>query len=212
MTGAETKKILFVIRASYPEAYKGLSEDDLKVLVTTWTALLADYTYEQVSLALQHYLLNDTYGRAPKIGQIVESIRKTNTREELNANEAWGLVYRAICNSAYNSEQEFEKLPPVVQKAVGSPNNLKEYACMNIEDVQVTIKAHFKSIYEVEVKRKQEYEKLPQATRELIEAKKRQLELEEADQRKCELLIETGIVSNYEEYKKLQESLDKGAT
>ena len=173
MTGAETKKVLFVIRASYPEAFRGLSDDDLEILLATWQTLLNDYTYEQVSLAVQHYLLNDTYGRAPKIGQIVEALRKTSTKEELNANEAWGLVYKAICNSSYNSEREFEKLPPVVQKAVGSANNLKEYASMNIEDVQVTIKAHFKSIYEVEVKRKQELEKLPQATRERIETMKR---------------------------------------
>jgi hypothetical protein len=65
---------------------------------------------------------------------------------------------------------------------------------MNIEDVQVTIKAHFKSIYEVEVKRKQEYEKLPQATRTLIAEHERKQALEDAEQNKRELLLELGLM------------------
>jgi DNA-binding transcriptional regulator YiaG len=193
LTKDETKNVLFVIRASYPEAYRGLTENDLEILLATWNTLLADYSYSDVSLAVQHYLTNDTYGRAPKIGQIIDSLRKTSVKPELNANEAWGLVYKAICNSTYNSEQEFEKLPQTVQKAVGSANNLKEYASMNIEDVQVTIKAHFKSIYEVEVKRKQEYEKLPQATRTLIEEQEHKRIREEARQSKIEFLTRLGL-------------------
>jgi hypothetical protein len=193
LTKDETKNVLFVIRASYPEAYRGLTENDLEILLATWNTLLADYSYSDVSLAVQHYLTNDTYGRAPKIGQIIDSLRKTSVKPELNANEAWGLVYKAICNSTYNSEQEFEKLPQTVQKAVGSANNLKEYASMNIEDVQVTIKAHFKSIYEVEVKRKQEYEKLPQATRTLIEQQEHKRIREEARQTKIELFTRLGL-------------------
>lgn len=169
MTTEETKKIFFVVRASYPESYTKLGEHDLHLLLTTWTALLADYSYEQVSLALQRYLVNDTYGRAPKIGQIIDSIQKLNQKNELNANEAWALVYKAICNSNYNAESEFNKLPEVVQKAVGSYHNLQDYAAMSISDVQVTVKAHFKSVYEVEMTRKRELDKLPRQIRERLE-------------------------------------------
>ena len=71
MTKEETKKILFVVKAAYPENYIRLGEQDLHLLLTTWAALLADYSYSDVSAALQSYLVNDTYGRAPKIGQII---------------------------------------------------------------------------------------------------------------------------------------------
>lgn len=169
MTKEETKKILFVVKAAYPENYIRLGEQDLHLLLTTWAALLADYSYSDVSAALQSYLVNDTYGRAPKIGQIIEAVQKMHRKDELNANEAWALVYKAIGRSSYYAEEEFNKLPPVVQKAVGSYRNLQDYASMNISDVQVTVKAHFKSVYEVELRRKQEFDKLPQQLKERLE-------------------------------------------
>lgn len=168
MTKDETGKIIFVIRANYPEAYARLTDKDLDLLLLSWSALLADYTYEDVSMAVQSYLVNDTYGRAPKIGQIIDSLQKVTKKGALNANEAWALVYKAICNSSYNAESEFNKLPPIVQKAIGHYHNLQDYAAMDIKDVQVTIKAHFKSIYEVELKRAEEVAKMPEILRNRI--------------------------------------------
>ena len=179
MNREETKKIIFVIRANYPESYSRLSDKDLDLLLLSWTALLADYSYEEVSVAIQNYLVNDVYGRAPKIGQIIDCLQKVNEKGTLNANEAWALVYKAICNSTYNAETEFNKLPPAVQKAVGHYHNLQDYAAMDVKDVQVTVKAHFKSIYEVELRREQELQKLPQAIRDRIESKRPELLIEE---------------------------------
>lgn len=168
MTKDEVIKIIFVIRANYPETYARMGKDDAELLATSWMALLQDYSYEEISLALQNYLVNDTYGKAPKVGQLIESLHKVAAKDELNANEAWALVYKAICNSTYNAEAEYNKLPPVVQKAVGHYRNLQDYASMSIEDVQVTIKAHFKSIYEVEAKRAKELAKLPKSIKERL--------------------------------------------
>ena len=172
MTTEETRKILFTVRAAYPENFTHLSKEDGELLLLTWQKLLEEYTYAQVSAGLEIYMRTDKYGRAPKVGQIIDAISKTS-KQELNANEAWALVYKAICNSNYNSESEFNKLPPLVQKAVGNPINLKEYAAMDIEDVQVTVKAHFKSIYETEVKRADEVSKMPEPVRAAIEASAR---------------------------------------
>ena len=134
--------------------------------------LLDGYTYAQASAGLEIYMRTDKYGRAPKVGQIIDAIEKTKA-PALNANEAWALVYKAICNSLYNADAEFNKLPPLVQKAVGNPANLKEYAQMDIEDVQVTVKAHFKSVYEIETKRAEEVERMPVTIRNAIEASQR---------------------------------------
>lgn len=171
MTIEEVTKIIFILRANYPEAYSKLSSNDLELLSQTWAALLKDYTYEDANMGIQNYMVNDIYGRAPKVGQIIDSIKKLNQKEELNPNAAWALVYKAICNSNYNAEDEYNKLPPVVQKAVGHFHNLRDYAQMSIEDVQVTVKAHFKSVYEVEMKREKEREKLPQVIKDRIDDK-----------------------------------------
>lgn len=55
-------------------------------------------------------------------------VRELNTPKQLNELEAWSLVEKAIRNSIYNSQEEFSKLPPLVQKAVGSPNVLRLWA------------------------------------------------------------------------------------
>lgn len=172
MTIEEVKKILFVIRAAYPESFGALTKDDGELLMQTWAKLLDGYTYAQASAGLEIYMRTDKYGRAPKVGQIIDAIEKTKA-PALNANEAWALVYKAICNSLYNADAEFNKLPPLVQKAVGNPANLKEYAQMDIEDVQVTVKAHFKSVYEIETKRAEEVERMPVTIRNAIEASQR---------------------------------------
>lgn len=169
MTKQEVAKLLFVIRANYPESYSKLSDTDMELLAVSWERLLQGYTYAQCDAALQTYLLTDTYGRAPKIGQIIDSIHKVSEAQELNSNQAWALVYKAICRGAYNAEEEFNKLPPVVQKAVGSYHNLYDYSQMRIEDVQVTIKAHFKSVYDTELKRAREMRKIPQQIKERLE-------------------------------------------
>ena len=164
MTREETLKIFMVIRAQYPETYTRFKESDVELLVQTWQNLLAEYTYAEVSAGLKAYLHTDIYGRAPKVGQIIAAMQKFTPQKD-NANEAWAKVYKAICNSNYNAVEEFNNLDPIAQKAVGSPDNLREFAAMDIKDVSVTIKAHFKSVYETELKRQEELNMMPQEMR-----------------------------------------------
>lgn len=167
MTREDTLKIFMVIRAQYPETYTRFKESDVELLVQTWQNLLSEYSYADVSAGLKAYLHTDIYGRAPKVGQIIAAMQKLKPQKD-NANEAWAKVYKAICNSNYNAVEEFNALDPIVQKAVGSPDNLREYAAMDISDVNVTIKAHFKSVYETELKRQEELSKMPQAMRDKL--------------------------------------------
>lgn len=167
MTREETLKIFMVIRAQYPETYTRFKESDVELLVQTWQNLLSEYSYADVSAGLKAYLHTDIYGRAPKVGQIIAAMQKLK-KPAMNANEAWAKVYKAICNSNYNAVEEFNKLDPVIQKAVGSPDNLREYAAMDTGDVNVTIKAHFKSVYETELKRQEELNKMPQEMRDKL--------------------------------------------
>lgn len=167
MNRAETDKILFIIRAAYPEVYARLGKTDIELLSITWSKLLEEYTFAQVSAGLELYMRTDTFGRAPKVGQIIDAIAKAEDKA-MNANEAWAQVYKAICNGSYGAEEEFAKLDKTVQKAVGSPANLREFAAMDIKDVSVTIKAHFKSVYEAELKRQAEEKKMPQRLREAL--------------------------------------------
>lgn len=160
MTREETDKILFILRATYPEVFAKYTAKDVSMMATVWQRLLDGYTYDQVSTGVETYIKTDIYGKMPKVGQIIDAMSKLGT-PAMNVNEAWTLVSKAIGRSSYYAEEEFEKLKdPVIKKAVGSAENLRQYAAMNISDVQVTVKAHFKNAYETELKRQEEAKKL----------------------------------------------------
>lgn len=159
MTREETIKILMVIQAAYPN-YK---PPDKTVAVNVWAEMLSDIPYEKVSVAVKMYIQTDKKGFAPSIGDIRSKIQMLFSKEdELNETEAWALVLKAIRRSAYYSEEEFAKLPPVVQRAVSSPRQLREWA--TLEDVDgktlTVIQSNFQRTFRAEQQRERERRKL----------------------------------------------------
>ena len=159
VTRDETIKILMVVQAAYPN-YK---PQDKTVAVNVWTEMLADIPYEQVSTAVKAYIQSDKSGFAPSIGDIREKVHNIFAEEdELNETVAWSLVLKAIRRSTYYSDEEFAKLPPVVQRAVASPRQLREWAML--EDVDgktlTVIQSNFQRTFRAEQQRERERSKL----------------------------------------------------
>lgn len=124
MTSKETKKILATIMVAYPN-FKLVNVD---ATANIWLDALNDFDYSLVSMALKNYIRSDESGFAPSIGQLVKQIKIISVPDHLNEISAWSLVSNAIRNSGYNSVSEFEKLPELVQMAVGSPGQLRQWA------------------------------------------------------------------------------------
>ena len=190
MTREETVKIIRIMVDSYPN-YK---PNDISETVDVWQMMLEEYSYQQVSIALKAYILSDDSGFAPSIGNLVSKIHAMTQPQELNEMEAWSLVSKAIRNSGYNSADEFAKLTPLVQKAVGLPSQLRTWALDENYNEQVAMSS-FQRAYKAELKRHEELQKMPQNVRNLIEkanvgsysaqiAKKRQRAIESANERK----------------------------
>ena len=159
----ETVKIIRIMCDCYPN-YK---PNNLTETVDVWNMMLSDYTYEQVSVALKAYILADTNGFAPSIGQLVDRVNTFSQQQELNELEAWSLVYKAIRNSGYNSEYEFSLLPDVIRKAVGTPNQLRMWAMDENFNEQV-VSSHFIRCYKSEVARDRDFRKMPANIQSLI--------------------------------------------
>ena len=159
----ETVKIIRIICDCYPN-YK---PNNLTETVDVWNMMLSDYTYEQVSVALKAYILADTNGFAPSIGQLVDRVNTFSHPQELNELEAWSLVYKAIRNSSYNSEYEFSMLPHMVRKAVGTPNQLRTWAMDENFNEQV-VSSHFVRCYRSEVAKDKDFRKMPANIQSLI--------------------------------------------
>lgn len=165
MTRDEVIDILMVIQAAYPN-YK---QQDKTVAANTWYMMLKDYEEEVVEAALKIYIASDTSGFAPAIGQLIDKINTVTAPPELNSMTAWGLVSKALRNGYYGAEQEFEKLPSTVKKAVGSPDNLRHWAQSDSKSIETVIQSNFIRSYEAEVRRKNEAAKTPKDVRALIE-------------------------------------------
>lgn len=82
--------------------------------------------------------------------------------------EAWGLVWRAVQRSAYNSREEFERLPPMLRRLVGTPEQLKAWAQMDANTVQSVIGSNFQRSYQERAKQESEFQALPSDIKQMI--------------------------------------------
>lgn len=165
MTRDETIKLLMVIQSAYPN----FKPPDKTVAVDTWYTMLKDMDYNVVQMGLRAYITSDTSGFAPSIGQLINTIYLTQNPQELNEMEAWALVSKALRNGYYGAVEEFDNLPPLVQKAVGTPDNLRNWSQANTESVENVIQSNFMRSYRTVVKREEEIKKMPVDVQALIE-------------------------------------------
>lgn len=161
-------KVVMAIKAVYNTAFARYTQQDIEAYVNAWDMCLEDYDYNVVSVALKAYMTTNTSQFPPVPSQIIDIISKLKPQEqELNVNEAWALVYRAVCNSTYNAKAEFEKLPPTVQKAVGSAECLKAWATDADFNFGVE-QSHFAKAYTIAQQREKEVAKLPNSIKTMI--------------------------------------------
>lgn len=158
----DTAQILARINATYPN-WK--PDADKGTILAAWQDIFQDFTFDAINAALKAYIFSDDSGFAPQPGQLVRMVMKSKETEELSPEEAWQLVYRAICNSYYHADEEFNKLPAECQKAIGGPENLRELGLMDSDTVGSVEKSHFIRQYREEIQRKQELMRIPEKVR-----------------------------------------------
>lgn len=164
MTEKEVRQLLAMTQAVYPN-YNPPSRE---AAVNAWLMCLSEYDNNVVMVAFKAYMTTSTSGFAPVPGQLIEILQTLTQPKELNELEAWSMVRKALRNCSYNSEQEFAKLPTVVQKTVGTPQQLKIWAC-DSEFNENVVSSNFIKTYRTEVKRATELNKMPENVRKLIE-------------------------------------------
>ncbi len=115
--------------------------------IMVWYSLLKDFDYEAVSKAVQEVMRSSRF--KPTIADIIERIHSGTEQDRLTAMEAWSLVRRAMRNSIYGAEKEFENLPEECRRAIGSPDSLREMATMDEATVESVQQSHFIKAYRV---------------------------------------------------------------
>ena len=165
MDREETKKIIRIMCASYPN-YRPA---DISETIDVWASMLSEYSYEHIAVALKSYIATDTSGFAPSIGQLIQKANfLVKTDGELNEVEAWTLVRKALRHDYEQAEKEFNKLPELVQKAVGSPEQIRMWATTDEKSVETVIASNFMRAYKIELKRAEEFARLPESAKNLL--------------------------------------------
>lgn len=165
MTETEVRKLLAMAQAVYPN-YNPPSRE---AAVNAWLMCLSEYDNNVVMAAFKAYITTDTSGFAPSIGQLLDKLHAIQNPQELNEMEAWSLVSKALRNGYYGAVEEFNNLPPLVQKAVGSPDNLRNWSQTDSESIENVVQSNFMRSYRLVVNRENEIKKMPADVRTLIE-------------------------------------------
>lgn len=164
----QTTSVLSVLKAAYPHAFQNMSKADAEAMLNLWAMMFADESYEEVNAALVSLIATRTVGYSPTVGEVKEQIRKLHHTNDIDESAAWAMVSKATRNSSYYSHREYDKLPPLVQKAVGSAEQLRQWAGMDADDVETVIQSHFRKAYRAAAERDAELEKLPFQVRNFI--------------------------------------------
>ena len=165
MTKNEVVKLLMTIQTFYPN----YQVENKEFTINAWYSIIGDCDYKPMEKALRAYITTDTSGFAPSIGQLINKLHEVQVPQELNEMEAWLLVSKALRNGTYGAVKEFNKLPPLVQKAVGSPDNLRNWAQTDSESIENVVQSNFMRTYRTVVNRAKEYQKMPKDIQALIE-------------------------------------------
>lgn len=170
MTRDETTAILGVLQTAFPAFYRTATRQDAMNAIVLWSELFADDPAEIVSAAVKALIATKTEGYPPTIGEVKAKMQALSGPGELAEGEAWALVEKATRNGIYGYREEFEKLPPVVQKAVGSANQLREWATLNSDELKTVVASNFMRSYKTIQKRENEIAMIPADVRSLLTA------------------------------------------
>lgn len=171
MTKTETLKLLAILKVAYPMFYKDYSKEEAELVAELWMMQFKDYTYVEVANAVNSFISSDTKGFPPVIGVIKEKLVNLYQEDLPTEQEAWNMVYKAVCRSIHDSEKEFAKLPATVQRVVGSPSMLKEWAMTNTDEVNTVIASNFMRSYKARAKAEKEEMLLPNEIKTMIQAR-----------------------------------------
>lgn len=178
MTKEETIKVLAVLKANYHNFFKSLSTTDAHAMVNLWADMFEGVEYGLVGAAVKAYISNDTSGYPPNVGQINEQIRRLTQWEQMTEQEAVTLIMKAARNGIYNAQEEYNKLPPILQRLAGSPEQIKAWAIMDVDELQTVVSSNLMRSYRAIAKKEEEVQTLPLSVKQLIETASVKLRLE----------------------------------
>jgi len=166
MNREETAVIMFTLQAAYPRFYINQTEKDMTMALNLWSTMFESEPAYLVTEAIKALLTTLVF--PPTIADVKSKILLLTRPPDLTESEAWNLVYKAIQSSSHYSVKRFDSLSPILQRLVGSPAQLREWASMEDPKSMEVASSNFKRSYTARVKQEREYQILPESNKKLI--------------------------------------------
>ena len=164
MNKAEMTKILMIIKMTYPRYYISTNENEINLQVDIWHELFKDDPYKLVEQAIKALMC--TLKFPPTVADVKEKIALITQLPGMSEMEAWGKVKGAM--SSYHSQECFDGLAPILQRIVGSPSQLREWAVMDTDTVNSVVQSNFMRSYKALAAKEKEYTALPTSAKVLM--------------------------------------------
>lgn len=174
MNKQETLKILAVLKAAYPNFYRGLKDGGEDAIINLWAIQFAEDSYRDVSLAVHTLISTRTDTFPPVIGEVKEVLRSITHPDEIPSGDAWEMVMRCIRRGTVHAAEDWANLPADVRAAV-SVDEIKRHA-ENEEFNEGVEKALFLKRWAVLRDRRRTEQQMPPTLRAQIEARRTALE------------------------------------
>ena len=168
MNREDTVRLLTLLKAVYPHSFRDMTKPDAEAVLMLWQRMFSGDDPALVFAAVDALIASRTVGYSPTPGEVKEQMQRLKKPDELDELAAWALVSKACSNGLYGYREEYAKLPPEVQRAVGAPEQLREWAKMDVDTVQSVVASNFQRNYRTTQARQKELEKLPENVRSML--------------------------------------------
>ena len=171
MERQETELIMMILETAYPQFYARKTIEDRKNALRLWHMMFEGDSGAEVGAAVKAFIAMDTKGFPPAIGQIKQKLVQLHAPDMLDESQAWALVAKAIKRSAYHAQAEYDKLPPIIQKVIGSASMLHAWALTSGDELQTVVASNFQRAYRARAAEAKEILALPPDIRRILERK-----------------------------------------
>lgn len=166
MTREETKELLMMIRAIYPNF--NVRPAEMTPTINAWHLMLEEYPADVVKGALKIYVKTNDTGFAPSVSQLIGSLYKPLENEQLSEGEAWQLVKNAIQGANYHAEENYQELPEIIRQAIGGPAMLRQWGMTDSDEVNTVIMSNFQRTYRDLLSKQKFSTKVPTAISDVV--------------------------------------------
>lgn len=160
MNREQTIAILKVLKVAYPRFYAEMSKKEAEDTINLWQEMFSNDNPALVTAAVKE--LVNSFKFPPTIADVKDKIYEITNKEEETPVELWNAIKKAMRNSTYNAVEEFERLPEIAKKFVGSPNQLREWAISDDYNDGVVKGQFFKQVEIIKQREKDNAMMLPE--------------------------------------------------